>query len=277
METITDYDKKVKFFFIILLFKNTTDIRACIKSIKQFKIDCQILLVNSYYDDPTLHKVKEIALEEKCEFLNIPNKGYGYGNNRGIEFANQNYDYDFIIISNPDIIIKKFKEPNFSREKKVVIGPIIKTKNGKMQNPYLSIDCIFLDKLLYSGFKSGNKIKTLICYAINRLIREGFLFGFRFKEQSIQKVYAVHGSFFLISHKALDEIGLPYDEDMFLFAEESHLAHLLKEKRIPAYIDKNIEILHKEDGSINLSDINIVGEAARSYIIYYEKMKQRTK
>lgn len=40
--------------------------------------------------------------------MNVENKGYSYGNNRGIEYCHNNYEYDYIIISNPDIIIKKF-------------------------------------------------------------------------------------------------------------------------------------------------------------------------
>lgn len=54
-----------------------------------------------------MNKCYSIAKKLGCSFINVENKGYGFGNNRGIEYANKYFDYEFLIVSDPNIIIKK--------------------------------------------------------------------------------------------------------------------------------------------------------------------------
>ena len=41
--------------------------------------------------------------------------GYGAGNNRGVEYAFNNYNFDYIVISNADIIIEDLKLSNVKK------------------------------------------------------------------------------------------------------------------------------------------------------------------
>lgn len=266
--------KKVKYVFVILVYKNTDDIKDYIKNIKKLNINSEIIIVNSYYDDKSKNIFESIAKSNNCVFINVENKGYGYGNNRGIEYANKAFDYEYIIISNPDIYIKEFNETNLERYNDSVIGPIIKTKCGKNQNPYWYIENKLAEKLIYLGCKNLSKISLYIGIIWNKIIREVGLRKFNISNKRFQKVFAVHGSFLILPKIVLNKIGMPYDEDMFLFAEESHLAHLLKKHNIETYITKDISIIHYEDGSMSVSSINSKEESRKSVIKYYEKLEK---
>lgn len=264
--------KKYKIIYVVVVYKNTKDILALIQSIKKYNSDFKIIVVNNYFDDESLRKCQNIAYEGDCDFLSVPNGGYGFGNNRGIEYCNQNYDYDFIIISNPDIEIKKFEIDEIYKLNDSVIGPIITTKIGKHQNPYWLVNNKISEWLIYKGYLIKNKIIVYLGIALNKIIREGFLKYFLKSNNMKFKVFALHGSFVIFPKKVINLIGLPYDEEMFLFSEEAHLAHVFKKNGIISQITKSVEVLHKEDGSISVSDIDEKNESRKSVITYYEKL-----
>lgn len=263
---------KYQIIFIIVVYKNILDLKSLLSNIKKLHTDSKSIVVNNYFDDESMEACRKIALENNCDFLNVPNDGYGCGNNRGIAYANDNYDYDFLIVSNPDITIKKFNIDEILPLRDYIVGPIIKTKTGKDQNPYWVINNKFAEWLIYRGYLSKKRLIVYTGIAINKIIREVFMKRFLFSAKKHSKVFALHGSFVVFPKKVIDTIGKPYDEDMFLFAEEVHLAHLLDKHNIKSYITKSIEIIHKENGSIDLSNINETIERRKSIITYYEKL-----
>ena len=84
------------------------------------------------------------------------------------------------------------------------------------------------------------------------------------------KVYQLHGSFIIFTKALIDKFESLFDENMFLFAEESYLAYLLKNNNIPSYYFKSLYVIHKEDGSMKYrNDIN--EKLAESNIYLMEK------
>lgn len=267
--------KRVKYVFVILVYRNATDVQNFINSLQKFYIDKEIIIVNSYYDDKSMETSRIIAENNNCRFLNIENRGYGYGNNRGIEYANKHFDYDFLIISNPDVILKKFDDSELFKFNGSVVGPIIRTIKGKSQNPYWVFHNRVSEWLIYQGYNHENKVVLYSGIAINKILREIFLYIFQICKKKYRKVFALHGCFIVLPHSVLKNVGLPYDEEMFLFAEEAHLAHMLFANKIDSYITKDIEVLHKEDGSMAISDINEKSESRKSVLIYYKKWHKK--
>jgi len=262
--------KKVKYVFVILVYKNISDLNEYITNLETFNLNKVVIVVNSYYDESSKKEIEKFCSKKSCIFLNVENRGYGYGNNRGIEYANINYKYTFLIVSNPDILIKKFSDLSLSDYSDAVIGPMIQTLENKNQNPFWVLENKFTEKMIYRGYKDNSKSKIYFGIIVNKIIRELFLVFIKFNRKSYKKVFAIHGSFLIFPQKVLKRIGLPYDENIFLFSEEAHLAHFLKRENVHSYITKDIEILHKEDGSISMSDINIMNEVRKSVITYYE-------
>ena len=81
---------KYNYIAVILVYRNVEDLVECIDSIREKIYSCRIVVVNSYFDDESLNKIKTVAENKDCDFIGIENRGYGYGNNKGIEFAISN-------------------------------------------------------------------------------------------------------------------------------------------------------------------------------------------
>lgn len=262
------------FGFVVLVYRNSGDIKELVDSIrKEYRqYTCHILVVNSFFDEDTNKVIKAIASELQCDYLCVENKGYSYGNNRGIEYILKHYSCDYIIVANPDtcIVRNNFSYENYL-QKKVVIAPCIKNLNGKQQNPYWVINNSFAEFLIYMGHKKKSTITLYFGIALNKLIRELFHLKRHYRSK---KVFAAHGSYVIFSREVILQIGLPYDENMFLFAEENLLAHKLLEQNVPVMYTDDIGIIHKEDGSLKLSKIDENQELTKSIIYYYEKIKR---
>lgn len=239
--------KKVKLAFVILCYRETSDVVDLIKNLENYREDISILIVNSYYDDVSKDILKSVANKYDCDFLNIENKGYGYGNNRGIEFINKNYEYDFICISNPDVIFNNFSlELLENKYLGAIVAPNIITKSGKRQNPYYYYHLPIIDSLKFIGLVKKIKLAYYLGVLINKTVR---LVMDNFNKKNDIHIYACHGSCFFIGNLALEKLGLPYNEKMFLFHEEEHLARLAKKNGIPIFFQKQIAVTHYEDGS----------------------------
>jgi GT2 family glycosyltransferase len=266
---------KTTFIFVILVYRNSDDLLSFIMKLHTTDIyDYKVVIVNSFFDVDTMNKVKEIANLNKCDFINVPNKGYGAGNNAGISYAIQHYKFDFIIISNPDVVINKFDIKNLlaHKDEKIAIGPIIHTLNGKNQNPYWLIKNYLTEKLIYIGYKEKNRIPLYLGLGINKVIRQIGLAYFKLISKKYIKVFALHGCFIIFSASAIFTLYPLFDEKMFLFAEESYLAHKMLHRGVTSFVTKTINIIHQEDGSISIANINESDESRKSVIYYFENL-----
>ena len=269
-ETLMSNKTKFKYIFVILTYKNSEDIVECEKSIKEHISNYKIVVVNSYFDDASKDRIQKFAIEHDCDFLNVENKGYSFGNNRGIEYANEKYDYDYIIISNPDIIVRHFDEEALDQASKyAIIAPSITAKSGKKQNPISIHHSKASQRFIYKGFKKGSKFSLFIGLTIGWLNRHFFKL-FHLGKKKPYKIYCAHGSFVILRKSAVDVLYPVYDENMFLFAEEGLLALRAKQNGLLTGQLNAIDIFHKEDGSMSLADFSIDGELKKSNIYFYE-------
>ena len=263
---------KTKYVFVILVYRNADDLAECLESIKEKVPDSRVVIVNAFYDEESSVGIRKIAEAGGCDFIEEPNKGYSYGNNAGIAYAVEKYDFDYVIVSNPDIVIEKF-EALPDKLKNCIVAPYIVTKTGKRQNPILAKDCRLAEKLLYYGFKHENKFVLYAGFALNKFIRELFVKLNRNRDGA--KIHAAHGSFVIIGRDAADAIGFPlYDDNMFLFEEEFLLAHRAHAAGVKTVFMPSVNIFHKEDGSMKLGDIKINTEESKSFIYYYETYRR---
>ena len=246
------------FIFVVLVYRNTKDLEDFFKHLKT--PNSKVLVVNSFYDEATRAEFERIALANNADFLNVENKGYGYGNNRGCEYALKNYNFRYLIISNADIEIQKLDINQLSD--KHITAPKIITLKGKKQNPYLPYYSKLYEKLKHFFIKRKSKL-TFICWIISRLMREFYLL---FHKKGY--VFAAHGAFFIMPNDILQKLFPLYNERMFLFVEEMHLAMLAKKNGIKFYYDSSIVVNHKEDGSVSfLNNENDIQN--QSYLEFY--------
>lgn len=264
--------ENVDIVFVVLVYRNHKDLIDFLDSTKTVEVSNRTIIVNAFYDEISRETIEGIADQYKCVFLNIPNKGYSYGNNFGIKYAEEHFDYKYIIISNPDIIINNFPI-DLSKLQGDIIAPKTIAASGKNQNPMIVKENLISEKLIYEGFKHNNKLLLFCGITINKIIRE---FAIRLLGGKEMSIFAAHGSFLLLSKKAISVLeAAPYDEKMFLFAEESVLAIKAKKYGLVTMYTPSICVNHKEDGSMKLGDFSINHELRISNIYYYETYRMK--
>lgn len=248
------------FVFVVLVYRNVTDLEDFFKC---FQLDnSKVIVVNSFYDIKSERQFKCVAQKNSADFISIPNKGYGYGNNRGCEFALRNYRFKYLVISNADIMIQRLSCDLINE--KCVTAPKIRTLRGKLQNPFMPFYFSLFDKLKYYLFMKEKKQMIFCCCILSRFLRELYLLFFR-----SGKIYAAHGAFVILPFDVVNELYPIYNEEMFLFVEEEHLAQMARKKNIDIIYNSQIEVIHKEDGSV--SDINNHFEITRdSYMKFFK-------
>lgn len=107
------------FIFVVLVYRNTSDLVDFFASLKLERT--RVIVVNSFYDKESELQFKQIAESNHADFLSVPNKGYGAGNNRGVEYALKHYDFKYLVISNADVEIKNWILQNWKNMETVFL------------------------------------------------------------------------------------------------------------------------------------------------------------
>lgn len=261
---------KFDFVFVVLTYRNTKDLSSFF--INNTITDSKVIVVNSFYDESTEVEFQKISNENMADFINVENLGYGNGNNTGIEFAINNYEFKFLIISNPDVlIIKMDKKYLLNSPKNIIYAPKILTLKKKNQNPFIYNFSFNTRKVFYFAcIKNITYLKYLIFF-INSIARRLFNLFVAFTKKNYYRVYSCHGSFIIIGNEALKSLYPPFQSSMFLFNEEHFFARKAKLNKINIrYLPHKVEVKHFEDGSIDLNNQQLKNYISESYIKYFE-------
>jgi GT2 family glycosyltransferase len=175
----------------------------------------------------------------------LPNKGYGHSLNEGIEYARKNYEFKYLAITNADILVKKF-DLNIE-DKACVFAPEVITKTGKKQNPFYIFQ--YRKSFLFARWAKDHFLKIFKYSVMVKAKIHRVLFNLFYVKGTYRKIYAAHGCFIVFNEKALELLGRPFEDDIFLYCEENFLGHKLKRMGIPLYYTSRVSVRHMEDGS----------------------------
>lgn len=264
--------KHFKHIFVILVYKNTKVLHDFFDN---FKLkDSHVIVVNSYYDEQSLNDCESIAKSNSASFINIENKGYSYGNNIGIKYALSNYTFDFLIVSNSDIVIKQWKNLDNYCNQNCIIAPQINILTNKNQNPNIPyFSKIAYYNLLRKGYRHNNKIWIRLAQLFSRISREFYLCFNKFKTQKkeAKRIFSAHGAFIIFTYKSICTLNPVFNDRMFLYNEELYLAFRCKLMNIDIFFDDEIKILHLEGASSSSVSKN---ENKKSFLILDEFVQQ---
>lgn len=231
--------------FIVLVYGNYSDLEKFNSSIPFQPNEYKVIVVDSFKDTNSTEEGKKIAHKIGADFIEVPNKGYGAGNNAGINYSLQ-FEYDYLFISNPDVEIINLSLNEIGDDE--IVGPKVVTDSGKNQNPYYYKKEKIGFALLKRYVNHGGALWYYM-YLINNKISKNVqsLCSGRKKEKF--PVYALHGSFLGMKKKTLNKLMPIFDERMFLYSEEDQIAELAKSRNVMMMYNSNWNVHHHEDGS----------------------------
>ena len=254
------------YIYIILTYRNVQDLK---EFFLKFNIaNAKVIVVNSFYDADSDLLFRAIARENGADFISVPNNGYGYGNNMGCRYALEHYQFQYLVISNPDIEIVSYL-PLHELPNDMIIAPDIVTLKNKRQNPYMVWHTALLDKWKYYAIKKNSRFLLYFLFAFNRIARECFLGYVKLSKKAQYFISSVHGSHVIIPYTVLLKLFPIYNEQMFLFCEEEQMAKLAEKNNVKMVYMPAIKVKHKEDGSVRYLQDNSMEMLKKSYLVYY--------
>ena len=244
--------------FVLLNYIAYEETINCINSI--LDIDGQKIIVvvdnGSNNDSFEILKLKYINIPEIIIIKNENNDGFAKGNNIGYRFLRENYNCDFIVVMNNDMIIEQkkfiptihkiFEESHFD-----VLGPdIFSIRDKRHQNPqslknYTYSDLIKMKRILLLK----NKLSFLYYFAyLKKKIfhkKSKIKFDSDFKVE--QKNVVMHGSCYIFSKKFIKNEHECFYNKTFMYFESYILHFICMKKNYLMLYSPKLKILHYED------------------------------
>ena len=250
---------------VILNYNDYETTNKYIEKIKDYKVLNDIVIVDNKSSDGSFEKLKNLQDNKISVIETDANKGYAYGNNIGVKYLCENTRDDYIIISNPDIIVEE--------------KDLIRLKKDLDNNDDISLVAPVIEQLgeKIRGWRLPN-IKDEILLNINyiqRKIRKNLNYKEEKYSGNLTKVDVVPGCFFMIRKDIMEMIG-GFDESTFLYYEENIIASKLKNIEKTSYIDNKASAIHdlsvSVDKSFNsLKKYKILKESQKYYVENYLK------
>lgn len=242
------------FGYVILHYQNIDVTKKCVDSLVKITNKEPIIIVDNYSPNNsgiTLKKIYSNFNRIKV-IINNKNEGFAKGNNYGFNYLRENYDVDYIVVMNNDIIIDN---ENFSKiiEKFMVdnnidvCGPDMVTIKGNHQNPLalVSNTSLYLRKRIIQ-----DKIK---CFLLNFTLFWKIYIKYKSfnvvqirdkQEKSFQCI--LHGSCIIYGHRYIQEERFAFVPITYMYNEEAILFDYLMYKGYRTGYCPNVTILHME-------------------------------
>lgn len=227
---------------IIIVNYNTYELLLdCIKSIKAntSKLNYEIIVVDNCSPDRNIEQLNTIYSDVKL-ILNSENSGFGSANNLGNKYANGKYIFllnsDTILIDNSIYTLYHFMRNNTS------VGACGGNLCDAKLNPATSFTRFMpsiksdLDYLFFSSFS-----KLLFSKNVN----------YSYHNEPFEIAGNISGADLMLLKSAYDEIG-GFDEEFFMYYEETDLLARLRKAGYTTYIVPQSKIIHLEGASESL-------------------------
>lgn len=240
--------------FVVLHYMAYDMTRRCVDTIlENFGAeDIRIIVVDNASSNGSGQKLKKDFFDNAkvSVLLNEENKGFARGNNTGYRYAIKEYDPDYIIVMNNDVIIRQrsfLKRIEAIHEKThfAVLGPdIINPYEKKHQNP--------VGNELMS-LETAEKVKR------SRRIRRVFPYPFFIKDAIMEKLgrrkkaadaccpAILHGACYIFSREFTAVRKYAFNPGTFLYLEEEILGLECQKARLKLVYSPDVRVLHYED------------------------------
>ena len=256
--------------FVVLHYGAIEETKKCIESIRE-KIDTEsykiIIIDNCSPDNSYTRLVEQYEADADIVLIhNAENLGFAKGNNVGFLHAKKEYNPQFIVLMNNDIVIlqsnmlEKIKCA-YEKYRFAVLGPMIVSGDGKiisnpMRKSLLSLRSVERAKKRYKRLSILNRFGIDHLYQRIMGMVHPYIPSISVEERIKDQVdVGLHGSFLVFSKDYIERFdGL--DSRTFLYFEEDLLfLHMMRESMHTLYTPE-ICVFHSEDASTNAFCVN---------------------
>lgn len=228
---------------IVLNYNDANTVRKYVFSIKDYAIIEHIIIVDNHSTDNSFVNLLELANEKIDVIQTKRNGGYGYGNNYGMRYALKKYHPKYFIISNPDV---RYGEDTVS----VLYNHLETNPQVGIAAPVMKMGDSSIAYYCAWKIRSGWNCILNCTSIIHNFVPSWYFMRKDFKNKEILEADAVAGSFFMVRAEAMKKVN-GYDENIFLYAEETTLGIRLKKEKIKTHILTKYSFTHYHSVSIN--------------------------
>ncbi|MDD3237539.1 MAG: glycosyltransferase family 2 protein [Candidatus Gastranaerophilales bacterium] len=246
---------------VVLVSYNTAELtRNCLKSlyVQTVGVDFEVFVVDNNSHDGSSEMIKK-EFPQVNLICNRENKGFGAANNLAIEAADSKYVFllntDTVLIDNP---IKIFFDYMEKTPKAGACGGNLYNADGENVHSY--------------GYLPTKKTKFLRTFQLLPFFKNEQI---KVKDKGnnekneFKKVDLIIGADLFLRKSVLDSVG-SFDEDFFLYFEESELQHRINQAGYEIFILPEAKISHLE-GKSTKNRVKTRSYKLISEFLYYKK------
>lgn len=281
--------KKITIAIVVLHYNDFNMTKNYIDNLKELEwceISHRFIVVDNYSpDDSGIELQKYFKDDEEVNVMLLSeNIGFAKGNNKGIMYARIELNAELIIVSNndidvetsnfPQLLLEEYKKSNFA-----VYGPDVYSLNKKMHQNPMRLELMTMEQVKSKIKKIDRIVPILIVLNKTKLydICKRIKSKFEKRNESKSDHYVsrledcvLHGAFFVLSKKYIDEYPDGLFEGTFLYMEEDILAYRCKLKNLKMVYDPTVKVIHYD----GVSSLRIAGNRCEKFI---REMKETKK
>jgi GT2 family glycosyltransferase len=256
--------KQAPLVSVIIVNYNTTELtRSCIKSVIKFtSIPIEIILIDNDSTDRSIEQLKD-EFPGLILILNQKNSGFGAANNLGINRAKANY----VFLLNSDTLLLSDAAGRFFKFMEDIEHQHIACCGGSLISP------TGVKQISYGNFPSLAEALASLGPGIfyKTYYRKHLSSGVKVYKSQPHRVDYISGADFFVRKSILKEVGV-FDEDFFLYFEETELAFRIRNKGYLSFVLPDVHIVHLEGSSHNASQLLEKGSIfAYHRLLFFQK------
>lgn len=216
-----------------------------ITHVKEYDVVNRVLVVDNCSTDDSYKKLQAYECDKVEIIQSDHNGGYGAGNNLGIRYLWEKYHSQYILLSNPDVIVDE--KTIYELEQFL-----------KVNQDYAIAAPVMCDPQMNMQYNTAFKVPTCGEYILSlgmfasKYIKPGYYKNIGNDGSSFMQVGAVSGSMFMMNTEKMIKYGM-YDENIFLYCEETVLALKLKKAGCKTALLTQSYFIHNHSVTISKS------------------------
>lgn len=237
---------------VVLNYNDAETTILFVESVKNFNCVNHILVVDNKSTDDSFEKLQTLKSDKVVVVQTDHNGGYGAGNNFGIRYLREYYSSEYILLSNPDVIVAEdvLSELEFflrDNQDYAIVAPfMLDSKGVRMYNTAFRVPSM------------GEYILSLEIL-FSKFVKSFYYKGIVDEKSDLKTVGSVSGSMFLMNAEKMLKYGM-FDENIFLYCEEMVLGLKLKNCNQKVALLPHLSFVHNHSVSISKSYKSIVSK-----------------